>query len=111
MCIQPLLSTSGSTPFFRISFGAYVGLLPSPAASLGPLQSVGARIGFQLTFMSFAILMGPPIAGAVRSTSPTGGFESAGAYAGQSLVSKWEAFLIINNRIFHCTRSDIHGID
>lgn len=74
------------TVFYGIAFGAYVGLLPSPAASLGPLSSVGARIGFQLTFMSFSILIGPPIAGAIRSTSPSGGFEAAGAYAGSSIA-------------------------
>jgi len=43
--------------------------------------------------MSFAILLGPPIAGAVRSASPTGGFEGAGAYAGKSLMRKIESRL------------------
>ena len=96
---------------YSITFGAYVGLLPSPAASLGPLHSVGVRIGFQLTFMSFAILIGPPIAGAIRSTSSTGGFEQAGAYAGELFQGYEQIDLIVVFRIRHCGWGYIHGVD
>lgn len=68
-------------PNFRITFGAYVGLLPSPSAALGPMNSVGERVGMQLTIMSIAILIGSPVAGAVRA-HPLG-FKGAGIYGGK----------------------------
>ncbi len=63
-----------------IAFGAFVGLLPSPSATLGPIAHVVERIGIQLTFMSFAILVGSPIAGAIRA-DPLG-FVGASIYGG-----------------------------
>jgi hypothetical protein len=65
----------------RIAFGAFIGLLPSTAATLGPIHTVGERIGFQLTFMSIAILIGSPIAGAVQARPL--GYTGAGIYAGK----------------------------
>ncbi|KAG9052339.1 hypothetical protein FS842_010032 [Serendipita sp. 407] len=81
--------------FYGISFGAYVGLLPSPAASLGPLHSMGERIGFQLSIMSIAILIGSPIAGEIRSLPL--GFRGTGAYAG-SFIILGAAFMLFTKK-------------
>ncbi|KAG8813229.1 hypothetical protein FRC18_002606 [Serendipita sp. 400] len=81
--------------FYGISFGAYVGLLPSPAASLGPLHSMGERIGFQLSIMSIAILIGSPIAGEIRSLPL--GFRGTGAYAG-SFIILGAAFMLLTKK-------------
>lgn len=45
------------------------------------MNSVGERVGMQLTIMSIAILIGSPIAGAVRARPL--GFEGAGIYGGK----------------------------
>lgn len=70
---------------YGIAFGAFIGLLPSTAALLGPIQTVGERIGFQLTFMSIAILIGSPIAGAVQARPL--GYTGAGIYAGSCILA------------------------
>lgn len=74
----------GISIVYGMAFGAYVGLLPSPAASLGPIETVGERVGFQLSFMSIAILIGSPIAGAIRARPL--GFRGTGIYAGSCIM-------------------------
>ncbi|KAG8807403.1 hypothetical protein FRC17_004480 [Serendipita sp. 399] len=90
--------------FYGVTFGAYVGLLPSPAASLGPLHSIGERIGFQLTIMSIAILIGSPIAGAIRDLPL--GFRGAGAYAG-SFIVLGVGFMMLTKKAV--TKQWLHG--
>ena len=64
----------------RISFGAFIGLLPNPAVNMGSLETAGERVGLALTGISLACLIGTPISGAIRTAS--GGFFAPGAYAG-----------------------------
>ena len=64
----------------RISFGAFIGLVPTPAVNMGPLETAGERVGLVLTAISLACLIGTPISGAFRTTS--GGFFASGVYAG-----------------------------
>ena len=42
----------------RISFGAFVGLLPNPVVNMGSLETAGERVGLVLTGISFACLVG-----------------------------------------------------
>jgi MCP family monocarboxylic acid transporter-like MFS transporter 10 len=49
---------------------------------MGEIADVGRRIGMSMTILTFGVLAGLPISGAINSAS--GGFEAVGYYAGKA---------------------------
>ncbi|KLO12043.1 MFS general substrate transporter [Schizopora paradoxa] len=72
------------TCFYGISSGAFVGLFPLGAASLGDIASVGRRTGEQMTIMAIGALLGPPVSGAILDDANS--FKPVGIYAGTTIV-------------------------
>lgn len=67
--------------FYGFAAGGVQGLLPAGLASLTPdLRKMGVRLGMVFTTNSLAVLVGPPIAGALISVQ-------AGRYVGAQLFS------------------------
>ncbi|EKM55101.1 uncharacterized protein PHACADRAFT_93789 [Phanerochaete carnosa HHB-10118-sp] len=65
--------------------GVYVGVFGTPLVDIGDMQDFGQRMGFFLTIMAFGALAGPPISGAINTS--TGGFNLVGVYAGSTVMA------------------------
>ena len=65
----------------RFGQGGFVSLLPVPVARMGSIQDLGRRLGISMTLFSIAIMIGPPISGAIYTS--TGGYKAVGYYAGK----------------------------
>jgi len=50
--------------------------------AFGETSDIGRRTGMYMTIMSFGALAGPPISGAINTS--TGGYKDVGIYAGMS---------------------------
>ncbi|KAH0826860.1 major facilitator superfamily domain-containing protein [Lanmaoa asiatica] len=78
--VWPFATSKGAliaiTVIYGFSCGTYVSLLAVPAMSMGTVGDVGRRTGLFLSFTAFGALAGPPISGAINST--TRGFEDVG---------------------------------
>lgn len=68
------------TLLYGYSSGMYVSLLGNPLMNFGGEGDVGRRIGMFMSITAIGALAGPPISGAINSS--TGGFEAVGLYAG-----------------------------
>lgn len=82
---------------YGAAYGGLSSLPPAAVATLSPdLSSLGTRIGTSFSFAGIAILIGPPIAGAIKGDSDdfkgAFGFSGAATVAG-SLVLFFAAFL------------------
>ncbi|KAG1890890.1 MFS general substrate transporter [Suillus subluteus] len=66
------------------SIGAYITLYSAPAVAMGKMEDAGRRVGMFMSIIGFGGIAGPPISGAIRTT--TGGFAAAGYYAGGSII-------------------------
>ena len=88
-CWAAVSSTPGLYGWASVSAIAISGVQslfpPSVAALTTDLQKQGTRIGMVFTIVSFAVLIGPPIEGALI-TSMGGRYVAAQAFAGSSLV-------------------------
>ncbi|KAG2150668.1 MFS general substrate transporter [Suillus bovinus] len=62
------------------SLGAYVCLYSAPLVAMGQIEDAGRRVGMFLSLLAFGGVAGPPISGAISTT--TGGFAAAGYYSG-----------------------------
>jgi MFS family permease len=69
------------TVIYGFCCGAYVAILTNPVMNLGQEGDVGRRVGMYLTIMAVGALAGPPISGAINTS--TGGFSFVGIYAGR----------------------------
>lgn len=72
------------TVLYGIGAGSFVALIGSPVVQLGDTTSVGERTGLLFSCTALGALAGPPISGAIRSS--TGNWESVGYYAGKSAL-------------------------
>ena len=66
--------------FYRFFSGSFVSLLGNPIMDMGDTEDVGRRLGMFMSILSLGALAGPPISGAISTT--TGGFKDVGFYAG-----------------------------
>ena len=66
--------------FIRFFSGSFVSLLGNPIMDMGDTEDVGRRLGMFMSLLSLGALAGPPISGAISTT--TGGFKDVGFYAG-----------------------------
>ena len=74
------------TVFYGLAGGAMQSLFPAGLSSLTPdLKKAGVRMGMVFTVVSFATLVGSPIAGAIISASG-GSYTGAQSYAGSALL-------------------------
>lgn len=64
-----------------VAQGGFVSLLPVPTAGMSNIQDLGRRLGISMTLFSVGIVIGPPISGAVYTS--TGGYKVVGYYAGK----------------------------
>ncbi|RPD52525.1 MFS general substrate transporter [Lentinus tigrinus ALCF2SS1-6] len=60
--------------------GVFVSLVPGPIMQMGRTQRIGVLVGMSSTIMALGAVAGPPISGAINSS--TGGFKFVGIYAG-----------------------------
>lgn len=73
------------TVFYGIFAAGIQSLFPAALSFLTTdLRKLGVRMGMTFTIVSFAVLTGPPIAGAIIDNG--GGYEGAQAFAGCSLA-------------------------
>lgn len=79
-----LFTTSCSTHSSSFSLGAYVCLYSAPLVAMGHMEDAGRRVGMYLSLLAFGGVAGPPISGAISTT--TGGFTAAGYYSGKFMT-------------------------
>ncbi|PSR80204.1 major facilitator superfamily domain-containing protein [Coniella lustricola] len=71
---------------YGAAYGGISSLPPAAVATLSPdLSSLGTRIGTSFSFAGIAILVGPPIAGAIKGNSH--GFQGAFGFSGAATVA------------------------
>jgi predicted MFS family arabinose efflux permease len=58
------------------------GVMTVPVMHMGGVEDVGRRIGMLFTVISFSVLAGIPLSGALAEQ--TGGFRNSGFFAGKS---------------------------
>ncbi|OLN87648.1 Riboflavin transporter MCH5-like protein 6 [Colletotrichum chlorophyti] len=89
-CWTAVNSTTGLyawTPFYGLAASAIQSLFPSALSQLtSDPRKQGTRMGMTFTIVSFAVLTGPPIAGAIISAEG-GGYVGAQVYAGTCLLA------------------------
>ncbi|KAF9020821.1 MFS general substrate transporter [Hymenopellis radicata] len=68
----------------RCASGSFVSLLANPVMEFGDASDVGRRIGMMMSILALGGLAGPPISGAINTS--TGGFEAVGYYAGSAVL-------------------------
>ncbi|PVF95711.1 MFS general substrate transporter [Serendipita vermifera] len=69
---------------YGFSSGAFVALIGSSVAPMGDIESLGERMGLLFTLTATGAIAGPPISGAVRTSS--NGWMMVGAYAGTMII-------------------------
>ncbi|KZL75809.1 major facilitator superfamily transporter [Colletotrichum incanum] len=103
-CWVAVSSTAGLytwTPFYGLAASAIQSLFPSALSQLtNDPRKQGTRMGMTFTIVSFAVLTGPPIAGAIISAED-GKYIGAQVYAGTCLFAGmcfWVAARIVKTR-------------
>ena len=61
--------------------GGFISLLPVPVTRMGGTQDLGRRLGIPMTLFSIGTVIGPPISGAIYTS--TGGYKAVSYYAGE----------------------------
>lgn len=84
---------------YGFSSGAYVSLLANPMIDLGPTEDVGRRIGMLTSIFALGAVVGPPISGAIRTSS--GGFEAVGCFAGTMILSGVALICLTRHLVLH----------
>lgn len=74
-------SLIGVACIYGTACGVFVGMLATPVAKMGGMEDVGRRTGMLMTVAAIGAVAGPPISGAIRSS--TGTFVDVGYYAGK----------------------------
>lgn len=89
-CWTAVSSTTGLyawTPFYGLAASAIQSLFPAALSQLtSDPRKQGTRMGMTFTIVSFAVLTGPPIAGAIISAEG-GSYVGAQVYAGTCLLA------------------------
>ncbi|RMZ72255.1 monocarboxylate permease [Pyrenophora seminiperda CCB06] len=79
--------------FYGFSSGAWVSLLPAQIASISKVEQIGTRIGVIFASMSFAALIGNPVAGQIIIKNK-GKFWGMNVFAGVILVTGASTYLV-----------------
>ncbi|KAG8984519.1 hypothetical protein FRB95_005829 [Tulasnella sp. JGI-2019a] len=86
--IWPHCTTQGSlvaiAVLYGMSSGAFAGLLAAPVAKMGETSDIGRRTGMLFTVVAVGAVVGPPISGAIYTSS--GGYNDVGIYAGITIL-------------------------
>ena len=91
------LPASGNVAFivfsalYGFASGAFVSLLPAQCAYISKIEQIGVRTGVIFSILSFAGLIGNPIAGAI---SDHGGFNGLYIFAGVVMLSGSSMFMM-----------------
>jgi len=81
---------------YGLASGVFVCLLVAPLVDMGEGHEIGLRVGLSNTLVAIGGLTGPPISGAINSS--TGGYKFVGVYAG-SVVMLSVALMILTRHI------------
>jgi predicted MFS family arabinose efflux permease len=79
---------------YGFSAGAYVALLPGQVVKISKVEQVGIRVGVQFACVSFAGLIGNPIAGAIVSHN-NGEYWGLNVFAGVVLLGGGFMFVVV----------------
>jgi predicted MFS family arabinose efflux permease len=71
---------------YGFASGAFVSLLPAQIAHISKVEEIGVRVGVTFATVSFAGLVGNPIAGAIVSAN-NGAFWGLNLFAGMTLMA------------------------
>ncbi|KAF1958903.1 MFS general substrate transporter [Byssothecium circinans] len=88
--------------FYGFASGAYVSLLPAQLASISKVEQIGIRLGVAFSVISFAGLVGNPIAGALLGGHGHGnlsGFDKLNIFAGCMLVGGAAFFTVARSYV------------
>lgn len=77
---------------FGFSSGAFISLSPALVAQLSDVRQIGVRIGTNFFIVSFAVLTGNPIAGAII-TRNDGHFTGLQIFCGTTMIAAAAAYL------------------
>ncbi|KAJ7573639.1 hypothetical protein C8J56DRAFT_804131, partial [Mycena floridula] len=69
---------------YGCSSRVYLCLLVQPVIAMGTNDDVGRRLGMTLSIMALGAVAGPPVSGAINTT--TGGYKVVGYYADEFLA-------------------------
>ncbi|KAF2797761.1 MFS general substrate transporter [Melanomma pulvis-pyrius CBS 109.77] len=72
--------------FYGFASGAFVSLAPAQVAQISKIEHIGVRMGVMFSVLSFAGLVGNPIAGAIV-VRDHGGFDGLNIFAGVMLMA------------------------
>lgn len=78
---------------YGFASGAFVSLLPAQMAQISPIEQIGVRVGVVFACISFAGLVGNPIAGAIVVHNH-GKYWGLNVFAGVMLLSGASLFLL-----------------
>jgi MFS family permease len=78
---------------YGFASGAYVSLLPAQMAQISKIEQIGVRVGVTFACISFAGLVGNPIAGAIVSHN-NGKYWGLNVFAGVMLLAGACMFLL-----------------
>jgi MFS family permease len=67
--------------FYGFASGAFVGIAPAQIAYISKVEQIGVRMGMMFCIVSFAGLIGNPVAGAIA------GFDGRSIFAGVMLMA------------------------
>ncbi|KAF7362320.1 MFS domain-containing protein [Mycena venus] len=82
---------------YGFSSGAYVSSFTLPIYHLGDIADVGRRSGMALTLTAIGAMAGPPISGAISTTS--GGYSAVGYYAGSMILAAIVLMLVTRHLV------------
>lgn len=83
--------------------GAFIALAPAIIAQISDVKQIGVRVGTYFAVISFAVLTGNPIGGALAPTDPLGSFVRLQVFSG--------VVMIVGSTLFVVTRVYLAGID
>lgn len=78
--------------FFGFSSGAFISLSPALVAQISDVRQIGVRIGSNFFIVSFAVLTGNPIAGAIIAKD-NGHFTGLQIFCGTTIIAAGVAYL------------------
>jgi MFS family permease len=79
--------------FYGFASGAYVSLLPAQIAQISKVEQIGVRVGVAFACVSFAGLVGNPIAGAIV-VAENGAYWGLNVFSGVMLMAGAIMFII-----------------
>ncbi|KAF8920290.1 MFS general substrate transporter [Mucidula mucida] len=82
---------------YGFASGAYISSFLIPLFELGDIADIGRRTGMCMSIAAIGALAGPPISGAINSS--TGGFNAVGYYAGSMIMLSVTLMLVTRHLV------------